>query len=255
MVRFFAALISALILISTPMTSLAQDEARGDAGTIASDMASDGEQNLPAGWFLMTGRFGMASGSGGGDFKFDEVPRGEDDETSFESSHSWMNSTGIDALFFPTQSRGFMVSASLSRTAGTAVMSFEDDEYGKVIGLHDRTIQYYNWNLMGGVGYRWLHGWEDRNASIAYFKFGPGIADMAIDGFASSTGGSGAFEFGYTYLRRFDDRMAVGFQFDLHVWFAGFEGVEFDQGGRESEFDMGYGGGAGIVSFVIGWEM
>jgi len=207
----------------------------------------------PLGWMILLGRFGGGSTMSGGAVKFDDVPRGADDETAFGARYGDLINLGVEALFFPTQGRQFMVTATMQHMYITTDMNFDDDEYGYEAGLDHRLLRQHMTVACGGVGYRWLYGAANQHASSLYGKFGFGGANMAIDGLTSdSEGGAVIIDLGTNYYYRFSNRMIFGFQLDLRGWGAGFTETEFDALDTTGEFSNG--GFTGLISVIIGWE-
>ena len=258
-IRILCALILKLFIAST---AWAEDVERADppempAGEPAAvEMAEQAEpapMALGAGWVMLMGRFGGGAGGGGGTFMFDDVPEGEDDETSFTSRSAYSYITAFDALFFPTKGRGFMLSASTESQVGRMTMNFDEEEYGSLIGLDVRMMDYQIGYLLGGLGYRWLYGDRKQHGSILHGKAGIGGGNMTVDGFASSTGGAVVFEVGANYFHRFDDALLLGVQLDFRVWGAAFQAFEVQS--LDTEAGLGVGGAASFMSLIVGWEL
>jgi hypothetical protein len=211
-------------------------------------------QKIPAGWMVVQGRYGMTTTSLGGEFKFDEVPEtSEADKTSsFNSSLGWMQTGGVDFYFFPTDGRRFMLCLSGEHQAGTFALAFDEEDYAYEVGLDSKLVEYYQTNILLGLGYRWIRGPRFQHAASLYWKFGTGNAGMAIDGFANSWGWAGATEIGMYYMYRFENRMHMGFQFDLRGYASYFPRIKFDD--NENETNAYFGGGMGVLSIVMGWE-
>lgn len=207
---------------------------------------------LPAGWMILLGRLGGGATTTGGSFEFDDVPRGADEKTSFGSRYGDLINLGVEAMFFPTQGRRFMLTASAQHTFTTIDMNFNNDEYGNDIGFDHRLIRQRLTTVGGGIGYRWLYGERDRHASTLYGKLSAGGANMAIDGVASDSGGAAMIDLGTNYFYRFDNRMIFGFQWDLRGWGAGYTETEFDALQTEGRLDNG--GFCALLSVIIGWE-
>ncbi len=208
---------------------------------------------LPLGWMILLGRFGGGATMSGGAIEFEDVPRGADEQTTFGARYGDLINLGVEALFFPTQGRQFMLSATMQHMYLTTDMNFDDDEYGYEAGLDHRLLRQHMTTACGGIGYRWLYGERNQHASSLYGKFGFGGANMAVDGLTSnSEGGAVVIDLGTNYYYRFDDRMIFGFQFDLRGWGAGYTETEFDALDTTGQFSNG--GFTGLISVLIGWE-
>lgn len=211
-----------------------------------------GLDEVETGWFLLLGRYGSGTTGGGGSFTFDNVPAGRDEETQFNLRGGRMTSGGVEAVFFPARGRQFLLSASALGENGFSSMNFEEDEYGRAAGLHNRLIHYdVSW-LAAGIGYRWLTGDRRQNAWTLQTKVGVGGAEAEIDGVLYARGVSGLFELGGNWYHRFDNGLAAGVQLDLRGWGAEYPGAEFDT--LRTEGDLSLGGGTLLVSFIVGWE-
>ena len=264
------ALLLAVIALMIAPAAFAEDAERGDedaakpaalageteapeiAATAMTPATDPVTETYPRGWMIIQGRAGGGGMSGGGAFTFDDVPRGEDDETQFSSQIGHVYTGAIEFLFFPTSGRGFFLSASADSQAGQMVMEFEDDEYGNTIGLDNRVLDYQMGHILGGLGYRWLRGDQLQHGITLHSKLGIGGAGTAVDGFAASQGVSALFEFGTGYHRRFANQMLIGVQFDLRFYGAAYG--DFDVDALDTKGSLGLGGGASYFSFVVGWE-
>lgn len=211
------------------------------------------EETPAASRWIFLGQLGSGSPSGGGDFEFDDVPRGYDDKTSYDSRMGRADVGGVEALWFPTAGRGFMLSGSLVTVRGSNFIEVEDeDDYGHSI-LDKKLLYYRASHLMIGAGYRFLYGQGKRYGTNLQFKIGAGGGDLAIDGVAGSPAFSGVAGLGANIYRRFGTGALLGAQLDFLGWGMSANSVEMKY--LNTDADINFNAGGMFLSFIAGWEL
>lgn len=226
-------------------TAVAQDdtEAMGSSGTI------------PEGDWLFLVRAGGGNSAVGGGFKFADPPADFDDEAAFTSAQEGImseSSGGLDAMWLPFD-HGLLFSLSAFRSMAVTNIEYDDEEDLGGAVLEGRALHYDMSAFLLGIGYRFLYGSNDQFATNLHLKIGGASSGAYVDGVIAAKGGGAVGEFGANFVRRFEDGMNIGVQFDLRGYALAYEGV--DVRGVDTDADLGIAGGAGIWSLVIGWEI
>ena len=205
-------------------------------------------------WMFLIRAGGGNIGTAGG-FDFDSAPSGFDDEATFTSSQDGIMSEslgGLDAIWLPFD-HGLFFSASAIRSYSSTNIEYEDDADLGYAALEGRALHYDMDAFLLGIGYRFLYGKRDQFATNLHLKVGGGSSNAYVDGVFAASGGGVVGEFGANFVRRFDDGLDLGVQFDLRGYALAYQGV--DLGGINTDADLGVAGGGGIWSLVIGWEI
>ncbi len=232
--------VAALLLIAFAAAAYAQD-----------DMETD--DALSPSRFVFLGRMGGGQAAGGGQFQFDRVPDGLEDETTYSTTAGYAATGGAEFWWFPTSGRSFQLSVSLlNQTGYGAIKSDDDDDYGAGV-IDKKSVRYHMNMLLLGLGYRFLYGARDNYGTSLGLKFGGGGADIIIDDLTSGTGSNAVFELGANFFKRFDNDFLIGVQWDIRMWSMWAKGAEMKY--MNTDADLAYGGGASFFSVIGGWEL
>jgi hypothetical protein len=241
---FIAGMMIIFILAALPFGAFAQDENEQDESLL--------ETMSPSRWVFLAFIGGGQTGVKG-QLQYDQVPEDYEDETSFSSSTGDALARGIEAWWFPTSGRSFLLTGSLLYQTGFNTIKVKDEEDYGARNLDKKSLRYSMNNILLGLGYRFLYGEKEDYGTNVYAKFGGGGADIVIEDLMNGSGGNASLEIGANFYHRFDNDLLIGVQWDLRGWGMWATGMEMKY--LNTDADFGGGGGGSFLSVIGGWEL
>ena len=222
--------------------------------TVLSCMATAQESyTISPSQFVFLARMGGGQVSAGGQFQYDQVPDGYEDETPYTSSNGYATNWGAEFWWFPASGRSFLLTASvLDQTGYNSLKPDDDKDYGAK-AVDKKNMQYNMSNILVGLGYRFLYGERNDFGTNLHLKLGGGGANIVISDLMDARGGNAAVEIGANIFKRFDNDFLIGLQWDIRMW--GMWVTETEMKYLNTDADFAYGGGGVFLSVIGGWEL